>query len=86
MISGFENVALWHDRDISHSSVERVILPDAFHCAHYMLLKMTRVVENLLVYPERMLENMNNTKGLLFSQNVLGCLLRAGLERQHAYK
>ena len=86
MLSGFENVALWHDRDISHSSVERVILPDAFHVAHYMLIKMTRVVENLLVYPERMLENMNNTKGLLFSQNVLGCLLRAGLERQHAYK
>ena len=63
-----------------------MILPDAFHVAHYMLIKMTRVVENLLVYPERMLENMNNTKGLLFSQNVLGCLLRAGLERQHAYK
>ncbi|MBT6177776.1 MAG: adenylosuccinate lyase [Deltaproteobacteria bacterium] len=86
MMSAFENVALWHDRDISHSSVERVICPDAFHIAHYMLLKMTSVIENLLVYPERMLENMNNTKGLLFSQTVLGCLLKAGLERQQAYK
>ena len=86
MMSAFENVALWHDRDISHSSVERVICPDAFHVAHYMLLKMTSVIENLLVYPERMIENMNNTKGLLFSQTVLGCLLTAGLERQQAYK
>lgn len=86
MMSAFENVALWHDRDISHSSVERVICPDAFHIAHYMLLKMTSVIENLLVYPERMIENMNNTKGLLFSQTVLGCLLTAGLERQQAYK
>ena len=86
MMSAFENVALWHDRDISHSSVERVICPDAFHVAHYMLLKMTSVIENLLVYPERMIDNMNNTKGLLFSQTVLGCLLKAGLERQQAYK
>jgi adenylosuccinate lyase len=86
MMSAFENVALWHDRDISHSSVERVICPDAFHIAHYMLLKMTSVIENLMVYPERMIENMNNTKGLLFSQTVLGCLLKAGLERQQAYK
>ena len=86
MISAYENVALWHDRDISHSSVERVIFPDAFHCTHYMLERFSALISNLLVYPERMLENMNRTKGLLFSQNVLGCLLEAGMERQAAYK
>ena len=85
-VSGLENVALWHDRDISHSSVERVIVPDAFHLAHYMTLKMQGVIDGLLVYPEKMLENMDRTKGLLFSQNVLGVLLKAGLERQQAYQ
>ena len=85
MLSAHENMALWHDRDISHSSVERVIFPDAFHCAHYMLQKFTHVMRNLRVYPENMMENIHRTGGLLFSQNVLGCLLRAGMERQEAY-
>ncbi len=86
MLSAHENIALWHDRDISHSSVERVIFPDAFHCAHYMVLQFTRVIENLRVYPDNMMENIDRTGGLLFSQNVLGCLLKAGMERQEAYK
>ena len=85
MLAAHEDIALWHDRDISHSSVERVIFPDAFHCAHYMLLKFTHVMENLRVYPENMMDNINRTGGLLFSQNVLGCLLGAGMERQEAY-
>lgn len=85
MLSAHENMALWHDRDITHSSVERVIFPDAFHCAHYMLKKFTHVMRNLRVYPENMMENIHRTGGLLFSQNVLGCLLNAGMERQEAY-
>ncbi|MFC1610606.1 adenylosuccinate lyase [Myxococcota bacterium] len=84
-MTGIENVALWHDRDISHSSVERVILPDAFHTAHYMLRTLTRVLDGLRVYPQQMLENLERTRGLVFSQNVLGVLLRQGLDRQGAY-
>jgi adenylosuccinate lyase len=84
-LASLENVALWHERDISHSSVERVILPDAFHLAHTMLLDLTRLVRGLVVRPERMRHNLERTGGLVFSQNLLGVLLEAGLERQAAY-
>ncbi len=85
MVAGAEDVALWHERDISHSSVERVAFPDAFHLAHYMTLKMLDLVNGLRVYPERMKQNLDSTRGLVFSQSVLGVLLEAGLERQVAY-
>lgn len=85
-VAALENVALWHDRDISHSSVERVILPDSFHLAHYMLGKMTQLVRGMRVYPENMIANMERAGGLLFSQSALGVFLAQGLERQRAYK
>ena len=84
-LTAMENVALWHERDISHSSVERVILPDATIALDYMLYKFTGVMKNLLVYPERMLENINATNGLVFSQKLLLELARAGLSREEAY-
>ena len=84
-MASIEDVALWHDRDISHSSVERVIGPDAFHVAHYMLERFTAVIQDLRVYPDAMQENIYKTKGLIFSQNVLGALLERGLSRQEAY-
>lgn len=86
MVSAFENVALWHERDISHSSVERVILPDAFHLAHYMLGKFRGVVEGLVVDERRMRENLDTTRGMIFSQSVLGALLEKGMDRHEAYR
>ncbi len=86
MVAAYENVALWHDRDISHSSVERIMFPDAFHLAHYMVLKLTALIKDLRVYPEAMQRNIDRTGGLLFSQSVLSELLLKGLERQRAYK
>jgi adenylosuccinate lyase len=80
-----EDMALWHERDISHSSVERIAFPDAFHLADYMLQRMTRLVRDLRVFPARMRENLECTRGLVFSQNVLAALLDKGLERQAAY-
>jgi adenylosuccinate lyase len=80
-----ENVALWHERDISHSSAERVIWPDAFHIAHYMLKTMQRVVVGMEVDAKRMEENLNLTKGLIFSQSVLLTLVDAGMARDEAY-
>jgi adenylosuccinate lyase len=80
-----ENVALWHERDISHSSAERVIWPDAFHIAHYMLKTMQRVVVGMEVDTKRMEENLNLTKGLIFSQSVLLTLVDAGMARDEAY-
>lgn len=80
-----ENVALWHERDISHSSAERVIWPDAFHIAHYMLKTMQRVVVGMEVDAKRMEENLNLTKGLIFSQSVLLTLVDAGMARDDAY-
>ncbi|MBC7792547.1 MAG: adenylosuccinate lyase [Clostridia bacterium] len=85
MVAGVEDVALWYERDISHSSVERVAFPDAFHLAHYMVLKFAELVDGMRVYPERMKQNLDATKGLVFSQNVLGALLKAGLDRHVAY-
>ncbi|MEE8408884.1 MAG: adenylosuccinate lyase, partial [Myxococcota bacterium] len=83
--AAIENVALWHERDISHSSVERVMLPDAFHLTHYMLRTLDNVVDGMRVYPDAMQRNLEKTGGLVFSQNVLGTLLAAGLDRQVAY-
>jgi len=83
--AGLENVALWHERDISHSSVERVILPDATTLCDFMLHRMTRVLSDLHVYPERMQQNMQITRGLIFSQKVLLALTEAGMERDAAY-
>ena len=84
-LAALENVALWHERDISHSSVERVILPDSTLLVDYMLHQMTRIVEGLQVYPERMRENMERSFGLMFSQRVLLRLAETGLPRQQAY-
>jgi adenylosuccinate lyase len=79
-------VALWHERDISHSSVERVILPDSTLLVDYMLHQMTRIVEGLEVHPGRMRENMDRSFGLMFSQRVLLRLAGKGLPRQAAYE
>ena len=85
MVAAYENVALWHERDISHSSVERVILPDATTILHYALHRMANIVENLQVYPERMIENMERTHGLVFSQRLLLKLIDTGMSREAAY-
>ncbi|HWB83771.1 MAG TPA: adenylosuccinate lyase [Bryobacteraceae bacterium] len=84
--AAYEDVALWHERDISHSSVERVILPDSTILADYLLDKTTRLVERLLVYPERMRRNLEMTRGLVFSGQVLLDLAAAGMLREHAYR
>jgi adenylosuccinate lyase len=84
--AALENVALWHERDISHSSVERVILPDSTILLDYMLHQMRRIIEGLQVYPERMRENMDRSFGLMFSQRVLLLLAEKGLPRQAAYE
>jgi adenylosuccinate lyase len=85
-LAALENVALWHERDISHSSVERVILPDSTILLDYMLHRMTGIIEGLQVYPERMRENMERSYGLMYSQRVLLKLADTGLPRQHAYE
>lgn len=82
----FENQALWHERDISHSSVERVIFPDAHIVLHYMLEKTCTLIDKLLVYPERMQSNLERTKGLIFSQAVLLMLVKKGMSREEAYR
>ena len=83
--AALENIPLWHERDISHSSVERVVLPDATILCDFMLARMTRVLDGLLVYPEQMLANLERTRGLIFSQAVLLALTAAGLPRDDAY-
>ncbi len=85
-ISAMENVSLWHERDISHSSVERVIIPDSCICLDFLLYEINRVLENLMVYPEKMLINLNLTRGLIFSQEVLLALIGKGLTREEAYR
>ncbi|HBT20754.1 MAG TPA: adenylosuccinate lyase [Peptococcaceae bacterium] len=84
-LAAMENVSLWHERDISHSSVERIIIPDSTILLHYMLVKFTEIVENLNVYPERMMKNLNLTGGLIFSQRILLALIEKGLLREDAY-
>jgi adenylosuccinate lyase len=85
MVAAFENVALWHERDISHSSVERVILPDSTILLHYMLRKAVSLVDRLLIYPENMQANLERSLGLVFSGRVLLQLIGSGLLREEAY-
>jgi adenylosuccinate lyase len=84
-VAAMENVALWHERDISHSSVERIILPDSTELLDYMLVTLTNVVDKLLVYPARMKANLESSKGLIYSQAVLLALTRKGFTREKAY-
>jgi len=85
-VVALENVALWHERDISHSSAERIILPDSCILLDYMLDKLRDLVANLQVYPDRMLQNLGLTKGLYCSQSILLALTRKGAERKNAYE
>ena len=85
-ISAYENVPLWHERDISHSSAERIIIPDSCLCIDFILYEISRVIKNLVVYPENMLKNLDMTRGLIFSQEVLLALVDKGLSREKAYK
>lgn len=84
-IAALENVALWHERDISHSSVERVIIPDSCIALDYILSLATKLVDNLIIYPENMINNLNLTRGLIFSQTVLLRLTEKGMTRDEAY-
>ena len=86
MIAAYENVGLWHERDISHSSVERIILPDSTILIDYMLAKMTAVVANMRVFPERMKKNLEATQGLVFSGQLLQDLVEKGMPHDEAYK
>jgi len=85
-MAAMENVALWHERDISHSSVERIIIPDSTNLMDYMLMKVNQLFENLIVYPDNMMKNLNLTNGLIFSQEVLLKLIQAGISREDAYQ
>jgi adenylosuccinate lyase len=85
-VVGLENVALWHERDISHSSAERVVLPDSSIALDYILHKCTSLIDGLVVYPERMLENLAATRGLIFSGQLLLALTKAGVSREEAYE
>ncbi|MCA1649355.1 MAG: adenylosuccinate lyase [Acidobacteria bacterium] len=85
-MAALENVALWHERDISHSSVERVILPDSFIALDHMLRRFTRIVAGMVVYPERMRENLNRSRGVVFSGTLLLELARRGISREQAYE
>ena len=85
-MAALENVALWHERDITHSSVERVVIPDSCILLDYMLALTTDVVDRLLVYPENMLKNLHRTHGLIFSQSVLLALTKKGMKREDAYR
>ncbi len=81
-----ENIALWHERDISHSSVERVIFPDSFILLDYMVHRLTHILDQLVIYPENMLKNVDRTRGLVFSQPVLLALTQKGMSRETAYR
>jgi adenylosuccinate lyase len=86
VVAGLEDVALWHERDISHSSVERIVLPDACQLAFYMAVRLRTVVDGLEVYPDRMRENLHSSHGLVFSQAVLLALVEGGWTRDDAYR
>src|SRR5256885_5666273 len=86
MVAAFENIGLWHERDISHSSVERIILPDSTILIDYMLAKMTAVIADMRVFPERMKKNLDATQGLVFSGQLLQDLVEKGMPRDDAYK
>jgi adenylosuccinate lyase len=83
--AAFENIALWHERDISHSSVERVILPDSFIALDHMLRRFTRIVRGMVVNTDRMHENLNRSRGVVFSGSVLLELAKKGVSREQAY-
>ncbi|WLR42241.1 adenylosuccinate lyase [Bacillus carboniphilus] len=85
MVTAYENVALWHERDISHSSSERIILPDATIALNYMLNRFSGIIENLTVFPENMKRNMDRTFGLIYSQQVMLALINKGMTREEAY-
>ena len=85
-LAALENVALWHERDISHSSVERIIVPDSTILIDYMLVRLTKVLKNLQVYPTRMMENLNLTGGLVYSQRLLLALIEKGATRKESYE
>ncbi len=85
-MAAIENIALWHERDISHSSVERVILPDSFILLDHMLRRFTRIVDGMVVYPDRMRENLARSRGVVFSGTILLELARRGLSRERAYE
>lgn len=85
-MASLENIPLWHERDISHSSVERIIGPDCTILMDYMLNRITGIIKNLVVYPKRMEENLNTLKGLIFSQQILIALAESGMSRENAYK
>jgi adenylosuccinate lyase len=86
VIPALENIALWHERDISHSSVERNIGPDANVTLDFSLVRLASILENIIVYPKKMLENLNMTKGLIFSQEIMLELTKSGLSREKSYK
>ena len=86
LLAGLQDVALWHERDISHSSVERVVLPDSSHLAHYVVRRLARLLSGLQVFPQRMAENLASSHGLVFSQPVLLALVANGLTRDDAYR
>lgn len=85
MMTSYENIALWHERDISHSSTERIILPDATELLDYMLTRFKGILENLIVYPDKMMKDIYLTKGVIFAQRVLYKLIEKGLVREEAY-
>ena len=85
MAASNENVPLWHERDISHSSTERIILPDATELLDYMLVRFKGILENLVAYPERMIQNIYATRGVIFAQRVMNALIGKGLSREQAY-
>jgi adenylosuccinate lyase len=84
-LASMENITLWHERDITHSSVERIIIPDSIILIDYMLNKLVKIIDNLLVYPENMKNNLEKTAGLVFSQAVLLALTKKGMLREQAY-
>jgi adenylosuccinate lyase len=85
-MAALENIPLWHERDISHSSVERIIAPDSTILIDYMLNRLKGLINNLVVYPKRMKENLNMLNGLIFSQQILLALAESGVTRENAYK
>jgi adenylosuccinate lyase len=85
-LAAMENVVLWHERDISHSSAERIIIPDSCILLDFILTDMTKIIDKLLVYPDHMTRNLNATHGLIFSQEVLLALTKKGMKREDAYR
>jgi adenylosuccinate lyase len=85
-IAGYENVALWHERDISHSSAERIILPDISIATEFVIYRFTQIIKNIVVYPENMKENLKKSYNIFYSQTLLSELVKKGLSRQQAYK